>query len=60
EYYVEDVKPGRYAAVIGANGSSCRFALVVRNPEGPLTDLGETICERLLEPAAAAVSRSRK
>ena len=59
EFYVEDVKAGRYAAVIGANGTRCHFDLVVRNPEGPLTDLGEAVCERPAEPAAATISRSR-
>jgi outer membrane usher protein FimD/PapC len=46
EFYVEDLPPGRYRGRMSSNGVRCTFELDVRAPQGPLTDLGETTCER--------------
>jgi outer membrane usher protein len=55
EFYVEDLKAGCYAAQMSANGTSCRFELAVGEAQGPLTDLGDTVCE----PAAQTMNRAR-
>ena len=59
EFYVEDLKSGRYKAEMSANGTRCRFELVVTETKGPFTDLGETICELPDEPAVPMASRAR-
>jgi outer membrane usher protein len=59
EFYVEDLKPGQYKARMSANGAACGFELSVPEAKGPLTDLGETVCELVIAPAAGASSRSR-
>ena len=56
---MEDLKPGRYKAQLSANGTTCRFELSVPEAKGPLTDLGETVCEPANIPAPAAMNRSR-
>ena len=45
EYYVEDLRPGRYAARLAANGQSCTFELVVPQTQEPLTELPVIVCE---------------
>ncbi len=59
EFYVEDVKAGRYKAQLSANGMRCRFELTVPEAQGPLTDLGETVCDAEIDPAAVVMSRAR-
>jgi outer membrane usher protein len=59
EFYVEDLKSGRYKAEMSANGTRCRFELVVTEATGPFTELGETICEMSDEPAVPMASRVR-
>ena len=44
---------------MSANGTRCRFELVVTETKGPFTDLGETICELPDEPAVPMASRAR-
>ncbi|MET0204811.1 MAG: fimbria/pilus outer membrane usher protein [Casimicrobiaceae bacterium] len=46
EFYIEDLPPGRYKGRMASNGTRCTFELDVRPPQGALTDLGETTCER--------------
>jgi outer membrane usher protein FimD/PapC len=46
-------------ARMSANGTACGFDLSVPEAKGPLTDLGETVCELAITPAAGATSRSR-
>ena len=45
DFYLEDVPPGEYTAVVTWNGQTCR--VVVRMPVGaaPLTDLGVVACQ---------------
>jgi len=43
---IEDLPPGRYKGRMASNGTRCTFELDVRPPQGALTDLGETTCER--------------
>ena len=45
EYYVEDLKPGRYTARLAANGQSCTFELVVPRSSEPFTELREIVCD---------------
>ena len=45
EYYVEDLKPGRYAARLAANGHACSFDLVVPESDAPITELPPIVCE---------------
>lgn len=45
EYYVEDLKPGRYLARLAANGQSCTFELVVPQTDEPFTELPEIVCD---------------
>ena len=45
EYYVEDLKPGRYTAPLAANGQSCTFELVVPRSSEPFTELREIVCD---------------
>lgn len=45
EYYVEDLKPGRYPARLAANGHSCAFELIVPNSDTPITELPPIVCE---------------
>ena len=54
EFYVEDLPEGRYRGRMGSNGTRCVFDLAVRAPQGPLTDLGETTCEREEGPTERA------
>ena len=54
EFYVEDLLPGRYKGRMASNGTRCTFELEVGSPQGPLTDLGETTCERDEEPTERA------
>jgi outer membrane usher protein FimD/PapC len=54
EFYVEDLPPGRYRGRLSSNGSRCTFDLDVRPSDGPLTDLGETTCERDEDPTERA------
>ena len=54
EFYVEDLPPGRYRGRMSSNGLRCTFELDVRLPQGPLTDLGETTCERDEDPTERA------
>ncbi len=59
EYYAEDVKAGRYAAKLTANGTVCRFELVVGEATGPFNDLGETVCALPDVPAVPTLGRVR-
>jgi len=45
EYHVEDLKPGRYAARLAANGHACAFDLVVPSSETPIAELPAIVCE---------------
>jgi len=45
EYYVEDLKPGRYAARLAANGHTCGFELIVPESGAPITELAPIVCE---------------
>ena len=44
EFYFEDVRAGRYRAELAGHGIRCRFELEITEAQGPLTELGETIC----------------
>ncbi len=59
EFYAEDVKAGRYMAQLAANGTTCRFELVVSEAAGPFTELGETVCDLPETPTAIPMSRAR-
>jgi outer membrane usher protein FimD/PapC len=45
EYYVEDLEPGRYPAVMTGNGQSCRFELEIPAAQEPFTELPDLTCE---------------
>jgi hypothetical protein len=45
EFYLEDVKRGRYPARLAANGHACVFEFVVPETTGPFTELPEIVCE---------------
>jgi hypothetical protein len=45
EFYVEDLKPGRYPARAASNGQACTFDLVVPEMNGPITELPSTLCD---------------
>jgi outer membrane usher protein len=45
EYYVEDLKEGRFKGRAASNGTRCVFEVDARPAKGLLTDLGETICQ---------------
>ena len=45
EYYVEDLKPGRYSARMTGNGQSCTFELDVPETGEPLTQVADIFCD---------------
>ncbi len=45
EFYIEDVKPGRYATRLFGNGLSCAFELVVPPSQEAFSELPEIICD---------------
>jgi outer membrane usher protein FimD/PapC len=53
EFYVEDLKSGTYKARMSANGERCDFELLVRDAQGPVTDLGETVCQLPGDPVVS-------
>ncbi len=50
EFYVEDLKAGRYKSQLAGNGTRCRFDLVVPDAKVPMTDLGELGCALPKDP----------
>jgi outer membrane usher protein FimD/PapC len=45
EYYVEDLKPGRYSARMTGNGQSCTFELDVPEVSEAFTQLPDIVCD---------------
>jgi outer membrane usher protein FimD/PapC len=45
EFYMEDVKPGRYAARLSGNGQICAFELVVPQTREAFTEIPELVCD---------------
>jgi len=60
EFYVEDLKAGRYTAHLGADGTRCSFEFVVTEATGPMTDLGETICTVPDDTVGSAAASRRR
>lgn len=44
EFYVENLKPGTYAATVRVDGRPCRFDIVVPKSEETFVELGELLC----------------
>ena len=45
EFYIDDVKPGRYAARLSGNGETCLFELVVPQTREAFTEIPEIVCD---------------
>lgn len=45
EFYIENLKPGSYAATAAAAGKPCLFELVIPRSDETFVDLGEFVCE---------------
>ncbi len=45
EFYLENIKPGKYGAGVNYMGKDCFFDIIIPESEEILIDLGEVICE---------------
>jgi hypothetical protein len=45
EFYIDDVKPGRYAARLSGSGQTCAFELVVPQTGEAFTEIPEIVCD---------------
>lgn len=45
EFYLENIKPGRYTASLNYNGKTCSFGIIIPETDEMIIELGEVICE---------------
>lgn len=45
EFYLENIKPGRYITSFNYNGKTCSSGIIIPETEEMIVDLGEIICE---------------
>lgn len=44
EFYLENIRPGRYPALLKYSGKECKFDMIIPKSEDMIVDLGEVVC----------------